>query len=81
MSDSNQATELDRIKAAWRIALAGSHGEIIMSDLKFYANQQAHVPGDPYTTAFNDGQRTMAQNILLMIEGEDDVPHETKVLR
>lgn len=73
--------ELKRIQAAWRIALAGSHGEIIMDDLKLYANQQSHVAGDPYSTAFNDGQRIMARNILITIEGEDDVPHETKVLR
>ena len=73
--------ELDKLQAAWRIALSGSHGDIVMADLKLYASKQAHVPGDPYTTAFNDGQRTMAQGILLLIEGEDDVPHETKVLR
>lgn len=73
--------ELKRVQAAWRIALAGSHSEIIMDDLKLYANGQSHVVGDPYTTAFNDGMRMMATNILLTIEGEDDVPHETKVLR
>ena len=73
--------ELERVTAAWRIALAGSHGEIIMNDLKNYSQMQVHVPGDPYSTAFNDGLRTMAMNILLTIEGEDDVPHETKVLR
>ena len=69
------------VQAAWRTALAGQHGEIIIKDLKLYADRQSHVVGDPYSTAFNDGMRVMAKNILLTIEGEDDVPHETKVLR
>jgi len=73
--------ETKKVQAAWRIALGGPHGEIIMEDLKLYADSQSHVAGDPYTTAFNDGMRVMAKNILLTIEGEDDVPHETKVLR
>jgi hypothetical protein len=73
--------ETNKLKSAWRIALGGAHGELIVEDLKFYAKRQAHVPNDPYSTAFNDGLRTMATNILTMIEVEDDVPHETKVLR
>jgi len=81
VTDNKTPTEMERVQAAWRIALAGHHGEIIMTDLKHYADRQSHVPGDPYTTAFNDGLRTMAKNILLTIEDEDNVPHETKVLR
>lgn len=73
--------ELNKLQAAWRIALAGAHGEIILDDLKLYANQQVHVAGDPYTTAYNDGMRVMARNILTLIEDDNDVPHETKVLR
>ncbi len=72
--------ELKRIEAAWRIALTGSHGDIIMDDLRYYSMRQAHVPNDPYTTAFNDGMRTMATNILLTVEGEEDVPCETKTV-
>ena len=73
--------ELKKLQAAWRIALSGAHGEIVMADLKLYANQQSHVVGDPYTTAFNDGMRIMARNILTLIEDDNNVPHETKVLR
>lgn len=73
--------ELDKLQAAWRIALAGAHGEIIKNDLEVFANQRSHVAGDPYTTAFNDGTRMMARNILTLIEDDNDVPHETKVLR
>ncbi len=78
---STNNTELDKVQAAWRTALAGHHGEIITNDLKHYAQMQVHVPGDPYSTAYNDGMRTMATNILILIEGEDDVSSETKVLR
>ena len=78
MDDNN---ELKKLKAAWRIALAGAHGEIIMEDLEMFANQRSHVAGDPYTTAFNDGMRMMARNILTLLEDDDNVPHETKVLR
>lgn len=73
--------EVKKLQAAWRIALIGHHGEIIKNDLKFYATKQAHVPNDPYSTAYNDGMRTIATNILTMVEGEENVPHETKVIR
>ncbi len=73
--------EFRKLRSAWRAALAGSHGEVIMEDLRFYAQQQAHQPGDPYTTAFNDGMRTIATNILNMIEDKDNVSRKTKVVR
>ncbi len=73
--------ETDKLADAWRTALSGPHGDRIITDLSFYAKRQVHVPNDPYSTAFNDGLRTMATNILTMIEEDNDVPHETKVLR
>jgi len=79
MTDGQLQT--DKLQTAWRIALAGPHGDIIIEDLEFYASRQAHVPHDPYSTAFNDGLRTMATNILQLIKDDDDVPHETKVSR
>lgn len=71
--------EFAKLQAAWQMAFAGAHSEIIIEDLNFYAKRQAHVPNDPYTTAFNDGMRTMATNILIMIEGNEHVPRKTKV--
>lgn len=73
--------ETDKLAAAWQTALSGPHGDRIIKDLNFYARRQVHVPNDPYSTAFNDGLRTMATNILIMIEDEDNVPETTKVLR
>lgn len=73
--------EEDKLRSAWRLALGGAHSECIIEDLKYYAKRQAHVPNDPYSTAFNDGLRTMATNILIMIEDKEDVSSKTKVLR
>jgi len=56
----------DQIKKAYRAALSGANGEVLRKDLEFYANKQSHVPGDPYTTAYNDGQRIMARNFLIL---------------
>jgi len=72
--------KLKKITEAWRIALTGTHGDIIKEDLRYYSTMQAHVANDPYTTAFNDGLRTMATNILLTVEEEDNVPCETKTV-
>lgn len=60
----------DEVRKAYRAALSGHHGEVIREDLEYYANQQSHVPGDPYTSAFNDGMRVMARNFLIL--GEPD---------
>jgi len=77
--DDAGLSAVGKLQNAWRRAMVGPHSEIILNDLKFYANNQAHVPGDPYTTAFNDGMRTIANNIILMIEGELDVQTKTNV--
>ena len=64
----DEMARLDSLKNAWQAALAGEYGDTIIRDLKYYASRQVHTPGDPYTTAFNDGQRVMAANILQMVE-------------
>jgi len=72
--------EVEKLRNAWRLALGGAHGEIILRDLQYYINRQSHIPGDPYSTAFNDGQRSMATNILALIEEDsENVSHKTKV--
>ncbi len=56
----------EQIKKAYRRALSGPDGEVLRKDLEYFANMQCHVPGDPYTTSFNDGRRMMARNFLLL---------------
>lgn len=68
---SKNSEQTDEVKKAYRSALAGPNGEVIRKDLEFFANMTCHVPGDPGTSAFNEGKRVMARNFLLL--GEDDV--------
>lgn len=60
-----------KIIAAWYMVMRGEYGELIRKDLEYYANRQSHYIGDPYETAFRDGQRMLAQNILLMADSEE----------
>lgn len=59
----------EQIKKAYRAAfLAG--GEVMRNDLEYYANQKCHVPGDPHTSAYNEGMRIMARNFIMLGEIE-----------
>ena len=69
---SKSANITDEIKKAYLSALSGPNGEILRKDLEYYANMQCHVPGDPYTSAFNEGKRIMARNFLLLGEANED---------
>jgi len=60
------------IRKAFRHMLNGVDGDIIRDELEYYTNRRSHVPGDPTSTAFNDGQRMLAQNILSMADDDDD---------
>ena len=64
--------EDEQIRKAYAAALSGKNGEILIKDLRYYANKTSHTPGYPYTTAYKDGQRTMARNFLLL-GGIDDI--------
>ncbi len=57
-----------QIRKAYRSAFSGENGRVLREDLEFTANQQCHAPGDPYTSAFNEGKRIMARNFLLLGE-------------
>ncbi len=59
-SDVSQiASRADGRRVLWRILeLAGP-------------NRISHVPGDPYSTAFNEGKRSVANEILLMLWDND----------
>ena len=69
----SKASEIDdELKKAYRSALAGPNGKIIRKDLKYQANRNCHVPGDPYTSALNEGKRIMARDFLLLGEADED---------
>lgn len=73
MSDKKTSgREIDQqIKKAYVRALSGADGEILRKDLEFFANKTSHVPGDPYTSAYNEGKREMARNFLLLGEANE----------
>lgn len=68
---SKSAEISDELKKAYRSALAGPNGKVIRKDLEYTANMTCHVPGDPHTSAFNEGKRVMARNFLLLGELDD----------
>jgi len=55
---------IDKLSHSWQTVMAMPAGQFIRKDLEYYATRQSHVPGDPYATAFQDGQRMLAQTIL-----------------
>lgn len=62
-----------KLIVAWHAVMRGQYGDLIRADLEYYAQRQSHVPGDPTESAFRDGQRMMAQNILMMADDEQGV--------
>ena len=49
-------------------------GEVVLADLKRFcrANDSSFVPGDPYTTAFNEGRREVWNRINAHLYLSDD---------
>jgi hypothetical protein len=64
--------ELAEISKAYRSVLAGPSGKIVRKDLEYTVNMTCHVPGDPHTSAFNEGKRIMARNFLLLGEADEN---------
>ena len=56
------------VKRAYEKVFSTSDGQTVLEDLDTAARQRCHTPNDPYTTAFNEGQRCMAQAIIDMAE-------------
>jgi len=50
--------------------LGGKETEVVLDDLRYFAERQCHVPGDPQTSAYNEGMRMMAQTIINLANGE-----------
>jgi len=54
---------------AYRDAFSGGSGAIVLTDLeKSYGNRSSHTKGDPYATAFKEGERNVYLKILAAIE-------------
>lgn len=60
---------LEMLRSQYRTVFEGDAGEAVLRDLYEFCGlfMQAHVPGDPFHTAFNDGKRRVALRINAML--------------
>ena len=64
--------EPKRIIQAYRNAFMSPEGVIVINDMiRAYLMRDSHVPGDPYTSAYNDGQKALVLSLLAICEGHD----------
>lgn len=52
--------------------LGGKESQVVLDDLRYFAERQCHVPGDPYSSAYNEGMRMMAQQIIDLANGDNN---------
>lgn len=64
--------KIEDLKRSYRVTFNNDDGEIVLADLKARLNydQTTFVPGDPYQSAFLEGQRSAALHIARMITEE-----------
>ena len=64
---------LHKIAAAFRRTFAGDDGEKVLEYLEktCFENKSAFVPGDPQSSAFNEGRRTVLLDIKRLIKMEE----------
>lgn len=58
--------ELERLARAWSHIMNMDIPEVdlVKRDLEHHRDLSSHVPGDSHTSAFNEGQRSLAVSIL-----------------
>jgi hypothetical protein len=61
------------LRDAYTQAFAGAAGKLVLADLMAFGHvgSPVHVPGDPLTTAFNDGKRRMVLRIQKFLHMDD----------
>ncbi len=71
--ERDRAKQLLKYRSDVEQVLAGPDGRRVMWRILEMAgpNRISHVPGDPYSTAFNEGKRAVANEILLMLWDAD----------
>ena len=60
---------LEILQSRYRAVFEGDAGEDVLRDLYEFCGlyRQAHVAGDPFETAFNDGRRRVALRLHAML--------------
>ncbi len=66
--------KLDELKLAYRRTFNSEDGEQVLSDLKKrFAFETTTFSGDPYQSAFNEGQRAAVLLIVRMLSEEKEI--------
>ena len=62
--------DIEDLQRVYREVFSSDEGQKVLDDLKsrFGFQQTTHVPGDPYESAFFEGQRNAVLLILRMME-------------
>ena len=72
MDQNKLNTEFEQLKKDYKIIFGGDDGQRILNDLKmtFWEYATTHHKGDPYETAFLEGQRSVLNFIKAMINSK-----------
>lgn len=70
----NKLRAMDELKLAYRRTFNSEDGEQVLSDLKKrFAFETTTFSGDPYQSAFNEGQRAAVLLIVRMLSEEKEI--------
>ena len=72
MDQNKLNKEFEQLKKDYKIIFGGDEGQRIFKDLKlrFHESTTTHQKGDPYETAFLEGQRAVLNFIKAMINSK-----------
>ena len=72
MVQNNLSKEFEQLKKDYKIIFGGDEGQRILKDIKlrFHEFATTHQKGDPYETAFLEGQRAVLNFIKAMINSK-----------
>ena len=72
MDQNKLNKEFEQLKKDYKIIFGGDEGQRILNDLKlrFHEFSTTHQKGDPYETAFLEGQRSVLIFIKAMINSK-----------
>lgn len=71
----------ENIHQTYKLIFSTPNGQMILKDLEklFFFHKSTHVPGDPNTSAYKEGQRSVILAIHAFIERGERVEPETTV--
>ena len=69
----------EKLLKAYEQAFASEAGAIVLADLDRVLRRRSHTPGDPCTTAFLEGERSIVLGIHEMLDAAASPPHPETV--